>query len=152
MNTKKIKYIVEPKDMSYVAQDEIETIASGIYRRMPFVVKNMRGRHPCVYVNVRGTKLDGVEYDDIHLCVHGGVSFSETELEGENDGWWIGWDYAHAGDYSGIIDDSVRSAFLFSMFDDAPSSSDGRKWETDELVTSAVNAIDEILEGEDTDE
>jgi hypothetical protein len=43
-------------------------------------------------------------YDDIPLDVHGGLTFShrtngEEWPQGFDAGAWIGWDYAHCGDY-----------------------------------------------------
>lgn len=38
-----------------------------------------------------------VEYDDVDVDVHGGLTFSGTQ-DGEGDVWWLGFDCAHAGD------------------------------------------------------
>ena len=79
-----------------------------------------RGGWPCSYIkmpediyqnHVESTNWDG-NYDDIDVWVHGGVTFGEycrlkiydhyNHFEVDErvpEGYWLGWDYAHAGDY-----------------------------------------------------
>ena len=79
-----------------------------------------RGGWPCSYIkmpediyqnHVESTNWDG-NYEDIDVCVHGGVTFGEycklkVRLDDDQfdcnermpEGYWLGWDYAHAGDY-----------------------------------------------------
>lgn len=83
-----------------------------------------RGGWPCSYIKmpadiyqnyVESANWDG-NYDDIDVWVHGGVTFGmycKLMLRSEDDfdkfefeidkrmpeGYWLGWDYAHAGDY-----------------------------------------------------
>ena len=61
-------------------------------------------RGPCsinAYIGIKeGHPLYGVNYSDITLDCHGGLTFS---MMGDDkyypEGyWWIGWDYAHLGD------------------------------------------------------
>jgi hypothetical protein len=52
--------------------------------------------------------LFGVHYFDLNLEVHGGCTFSEDSLPNEDDapdGWWIGFDTGHAGDFIPAIPD-----------------------------------------------
>lgn len=45
-------------------------------------------------------------YEDVHVDVHGGLTFGEKVTKKNKnqfaapfeEGWWIGWDYAHLGD------------------------------------------------------
>jgi hypothetical protein len=45
--------------------------------------------------------LFGRHYFDLNLEVHGGCTYSDNSLppSEEPDGWWIGFDTGHAGDY-----------------------------------------------------
>ena len=82
-----------------------------------------RGGWPCSYIkmpediyqnNIESTNGCGFYYDDIDVDVHGWVTFGgycKLRLRSEYDvnkfdidermpeGYWLGWDYAHAGDY-----------------------------------------------------
>lgn len=64
-----------------------------------YVVMSIGGRHPTVYIQFPGIKeIDS--YDNVMSPpVHGGFTFlGELKLL-PNDGIWLGWDYAHCGDY-----------------------------------------------------
>ena len=65
------------------------------------------GGWPCAYVGIKvGHPLFAMNYDEIYekgieLDVHGGITYTDTEVIGLSlQRWWIGWDYAHSGDYS----------------------------------------------------
>ena len=65
------------------------------------------GSHPCAYVQVpEGHPFHGKHYDKININCHGGVTFSgnfrrhPSRFLIEREGYWIGWDYAHAGDFT----------------------------------------------------
>ena len=64
------------------------------------------GSHPTAYVKIPKTHpLYAADYND-SLCrnidVHGGLTFGELGDYGGlfTHGYWIGWDYAHAYDYT----------------------------------------------------
>ena len=44
----------------------------------------------------------GKHYDDVSADVHGGLTFSEADVpcdaEGEDNGWWLGFDCGRVGD------------------------------------------------------
>ena len=53
------------------------------------------------YVKIIPSHKDhGKGYDDIDVSVHGGLTFSETILSGDEwpEGHWVGFDTAHSGD------------------------------------------------------
>ena len=51
--------------------------------------------HRCGYVKVpKDHPYYGLDYDDMHIDVHGGVTYAEHY----KDGFWIGFDCAHLGD------------------------------------------------------
>lgn len=107
------------------------------------------GSHPCAYIAI--PKMHPimrfyVDYDEIDLPVHGGITYSGNDLwytrrnhlhgegmwvksewqflEGEirNHFFWIGWDYAHSGDVS-----------WYPTLDSPLSSSDRKIWKLKEI-------------------
>lgn len=93
------------------------------------------GTHPCAYVEIpRNHPLYSVFYDDCDIDCHGGLTYSESR---SGDDWWIGWDYAHAGD-----------AWLY-----ANTWTIGKIWTVEEIrwhceyVISQLVKMDEKLEG-----
>lgn len=70
------------------------------------VVKNILGSHPCGYITFKGIE-EVQSCDDLWLKnaeVHGGFTFlgvlQNPDTNEEFNGTWIGWDYAHLGDYT----------------------------------------------------
>ena len=66
--------------------------------KRPFV----RG-HLCGYVGLpEGHKAFGKLYVEIEAVVHGGLTYTEFELDGYKGPrlWWIGFDCHHCGDFS----------------------------------------------------
>jgi len=66
------------------------------------VMKNELG-YRCGYVRVPlGHPWHGKGYDEIDCEVHGGLTFATDDAPcgkaGPNDGWWLGFDAAHAYD------------------------------------------------------
>lgn len=65
------------------------------------VVLQQEHGHRCGYVRVPPThKLYGIDYNDLHFDVHGGLTFGDKEPCEHEDGvgWWFGFDCAHFGD------------------------------------------------------
>jgi len=57
----------------------------------------------CGYVKIPlGHPWYKKDYNDIEVDVHGGLTFTESDVlcekSGPDDGWWIGFDCAHADD------------------------------------------------------
>jgi len=123
------------KPMIYTAErKQPEQIAAGTYKGLDYYVLSL-GTHPCGYVNVVGTKLYGKDYDDIDIECHGGLTYANKSLRTVNDtGWFIGFDYAHYGDYMGY--DSLYSFDL---------TSDDKRWTTEEIVEECKNVIEQII-------
>jgi hypothetical protein len=71
---------------------------AGLMARVYFVNES----HHCGYVKVNGdSKLCGVDYDDpkvYDIEVHGGLTFSNTFYDENDEDWWFGYDCAHFGD------------------------------------------------------
>ena len=82
------------KEMIYSAQklNPPEMLADGEYKGFHFYVLNF-GTHPCAYVDVTETDLNGKEYTDIDISCHGGLTYSMEYLNTiEKTGWVIGWE------------------------------------------------------------
>lgn len=55
----------------------------------------------CAYVGVPNDHpLAGMNYDDMPVECHGGLTFAGNMKELPAERYWYGWDYAHAGDLS----------------------------------------------------
>ena len=86
------------KEMIYKNKGERELLEKGIYKNHEYYVLSL-GTHPCGYVKLNGENgciAEGV-------CCHGGITYHENYLEiSQNEtikGDFIGWDYAHYGDF-----------------------------------------------------
>lgn len=100
-----------------------DIIGEGKIDGYAYKIKNIKGSHPTAYVKL---PLDHVFfdkfYDDIPVYVHGGLTYSEKE----EDGYWIGWDYAHCGDYT--------SDYVFG----------DKQWTTDEILDHVEDVIKQL--------
>ena len=69
------------------------------YRGYEYMIVLQSIGHRCAYINVINTQLQYIDYMSLDcINVHGGLTFSSVIAYGTQDGWWIGWDYAHYGD------------------------------------------------------
>lgn len=104
------------------------------------------GTHPCAYVGVKANHpLFGIDYDEMYekeidISVHGGVTYTSSEVVGITlDRWWIGWDYAHSGD----LCDYSKSISLNIYKDD-------KKWTLEEIKEDVKDVITQLeKEGSD---
>lgn len=93
------------KEMIYTNNRHFpEQLASGTFLGYNYYVLSL-GTHPCAYVEIpKNNKFFGKDYDDIHIACHGGLTYAGHQLAtADHEGWFIGWDYAHYGDYSGCL-------------------------------------------------
>lgn len=119
-------------DMIYKSKREEQLLAEGIYKCIPYCVISY-GTHPCAYIDLGRTRFDGADYwNDIYLPinVHGGFTYCETEVFNYKNGWFLGWDYLHSGDYNGL------ESFLIQE--------GARKWTTEEIVAECKSVIDQL--------
>lgn len=128
---------MEIKPMIYQEDRKIELLYKLNYKDYNFFILNL-GTHPTAYIEIpKGHKLYGIDYGEIDLNVHGGLTYSDNELMGvESSNWFIGWDYAHYGDYLGY-----EAKFELHI--------EGKKWTTLEIIKDCENAIDQIIEIEE---
>lgn len=153
MKLKEIKEMmpkIEYKQMVYQAERKFEILCEGKYMGYQFYILNL-GTHPTAYIEIPKTsKLFGKGYDEIYdmgidIDVHGGLTYSNAELRNiKENSWFIGWDYAHAGDYDGY---SMNYPKLFEL------SICEKKWTTEEIFEDVVNCIEQMIGMEEiTDE
>ena len=106
---------------------EIITLDSGIFKGIPYLILNF-GIHPCAYIGVpSGSMLTGMNIRNIPLRCHGGLTFGDYGDGIRPEGvYWLGWDYGHAGDYSGYL---------------AHICPNERKWSTEEILEEVKSVI-----------
>lgn len=110
-----------------------ERIAEGIYKGFHYYVLNL-GTHPCAYIDVTDTNLNGIHYSNIDIECHGGLTYSDDNLATVNKiGWFIGWDYAHYYDFAGYY--LEHNNYIFD---------ECKKWTTEEIVHECKEVIDQL--------
>ena len=117
------------KEMHYTCDEICENLATGTYKGHEYVVRNY-GSHPCCYVSIP----EGQAINENSIVCHGGITYNGESLPDEEhvDGlWWIGWDYAHCGDY------------IFTGRDPKPHE---KCWCSAELERDCLKVIDQLEE------
>lgn len=100
------------------------------------------GSHRCGYVSVPKTHIAyGIYYDDVHVNVHGGLTFSDYAkhnkyLKGK-DTYWFGFDCAHAGD-------QYRTPNLLRTFTEG-STGTGHWWTLEEVVEETNKLAEQLV-------
>ncbi|MCM1506992.1 MAG: hypothetical protein NC177_07640 [Ruminococcus flavefaciens] len=116
------------KEMVYKNKWETELLDSGVYDGYEYAIVS-RGTHPCAYVKLpHGHKYYGVDYADIPVECHWGLTYSDNRLDvlPLRSGWWIGWDYAHGYDHMEFFN--------------------GKKWTTAEILDEVKDVIRQVKE------
>jgi hypothetical protein len=108
-----------------------EVLYSEEYKGYKFYILNL-GTHPCAYVKIpMGDKFYNVEYDDVDIDCHCGLTYSNKSLRSvDESGWFIGWDYAHYGDYTGSLGWVPED----------------KKWTTLEIYNECKNVVEQLIE------
>lgn len=145
---KDITYIIEPKPMVYRTPQRYERghtiICEGNYKGYHFIVTNCGYTHPCAYVEVpKDHPYYGVGYSNLYdVDAHGSLTYAgnlshvlpEEKCRGKH---WLGWDYAHAGDYYACCDED--SDYMKGL----------KKWTTEEIVEECQNVIDQLIKAKE---
>lgn len=127
------------KDMQYDVKRKDQTLFEGEYKGYHFIIKNL-GTHPTAYVEIPRThKYFNKHYDDIDICVHGGLTFASSQFENKKNSWFIGWDYAHCGDYYGY-DKTFQKKFSELI------NKNDKKWTTLEMFEDVKSVINQLME------
>ena len=101
-------------------------IGSGKIDGYEYQIRNTYNTHPTAYIKLNENHpLYNKHYNDIDIDVHGGLTYSEMG----DDGYWIGWDYAHCDDYMRFIG--------------------GKKWATDEILEHCKDVVRQLKEFEE---
>ena len=124
--------------MIYGNEWKREVLMHETYKGFEFYILNL-GYHPTAYVNVISLpQHKEKDYEEI-IYVHGGITFENDKLEIEENkvvkGYFIGWDYAHYDDYSGLN-------MLFSF--------EGKQWTTEEIFEDVKDVINQIIAMEES--
>lgn len=134
------------KEMIYSTERKIEVLDTGYCLGLLYYILNL-GTHPVAYIKIpKGHKLYNKDYDDIYkeidLDVHGGLTYSNNYLciseKQKVEGWFIGWDYAHYGDYAGY-EEMMPKQFR----------TNGKKWTTKEIFAEVKEACYQIQKMQD---
>ena len=108
-----------------------------------------QGSHPCGYVELPKKNLcfGKTNNECVDINCHGGISYSYADLhfmDNNNEykllenSWFLGWDYAHWGDFMYLSDDDVM--FMYDGIDE--------KYSTWEVVQECRNVINQLIKME----
>lgn len=130
-------------EMDYtVHRQEIVALARGKYEGYPFIVLSL-GTHPTAYVCLpKGHPYFGKDYDFPDIDVHGGFTYANNEVAKSTikDRWWLGWDYAHVGDYMGYYSPGGP----LDEFYEKHGHDKDKRWTRDEIVEHAKDVIRQL--------
>ena len=120
---------MDKKEMVYEYTGKYEILFSGNYEGYNFYIISIGGNHPCAYVEIK-EHVDYSELEDIIEC-HWGLTFSGSlnHILSNDNRWFIGWNYAHWGDYTTLCHDRLD-----------------KKWTTDEIYEEVKNVIKQLKE------
>lgn len=124
------------KEMEYIGfkKNYREILDQGNFYGFNYYIMNL-GTHPCCYVKIsKNHAFFKKGYDDIDIDCHGGLTYASNYLMGVDtdaldENWYIGWDYAHFGDY---------------MYFKKNMKLDGHKWTIDELREDAEEVCKQL--------
>lgn len=122
---------MDKKEMVYEYTGKHEILFSGNYEGYNFYIISIGGNHPCAYVEIK-EHMDYHDLEDEIEC-HWGLTYSGSlnHILGNDNRWFIGWDYAHIGDYT-----------YWSLFNDE----DSKRWTTDEIYEEVKRVIKQLKE------
>lgn len=119
------------KEMQYKAERINEVLDNGTINGFNYIIMSY-GYHPCAYVELP----EGHSWlDDNNIEVHGGITFSDIRDFGFGMHYYIGWDYAHWDDYSGM-DMMMPNEYKMG----------GKKWTTEEILEDVKYVIEQLKE------
>lgn len=130
------------KKMIYQVERKIEVLDTGTCFGFFYWILNL-GTHPTAYIKIpRNNKYFRKDYEEVDIDVHGGLTYSSDHLyiseTQQLEGWFIGWDYSHCGDYAGYeekLPEELRVG--------------GKKWTTEEIREEVYKACKQLLKESD---
>lgn len=123
------------KELIYYNQmrtaDKAEVLHSGTFMGYKFAILN-RGTHPVAYVENKNGFAE-CENADEAASVHGGVTYLGGAYWDKYDSsTYIGWDYAHLGDWFGMYDTDFNTDL------------GNHKWATEEIFEEVKGVIRQL--------
>lgn len=125
------------KEMIYRVDGKRELLDSGKIFGFEYFIMSL-GMYPTAYIKIpEKHPFYKKDYEDIYyecdIDVNGGLTYSEDYLiiskTKKIEGWFIGWDYGHYGDYCAF-------GGLFDI--------DGKKWTTEEIRQEVFTACEQL--------
>lgn len=96
------------------------------------------GTHPCAYIALPKAHKYYNQYKKLYMNsvikVHGNITYARGELQVEKakqKNHWLGWDYAHYGDYVGSISNII-------------SADINKKWTTAEILKEVQFVVKQL--------
>jgi hypothetical protein len=134
----KYMHTIELKPMIYKNERTREILAHDVIDDTEFYIISL-GTHPCAYVHVPSTNPITKAFFSLidlsgYIYCHGGVTWFDYYLPDNKrytDGKWLGWDYAHAGDYYG-----------YKCYE--WNDTDSKKWTTEEILEEVKDVIAQV--------
>lgn len=109
--------------------DKSEIIFETSWKSFPIIIKSICGMFPTAYVNVKRKDLFDIQYDHVqHLPFE--VTYQESvltestkfnhqtgkyEADETREGYWIGWDYGHFGQYNALMPGMGGTKYSINM-------------------------------------
>lgn len=122
---------MEMKEMVYQKNRKIEILFEGEYKGYKFAILNL-GAYPTAYVENKNGFEEFDQANQLEYCPHGGWSFFAKPYWKENDDTiYLGWDYAHCGDFAG-----------YNLDNPDPYWQNEKKWTTEEIYQEVKRTID----------
>lgn len=119
------------KEMIYQKESKREIIGKGEISGRKWFILDL-GTHPTAYVELKQEELEkSKNYDDYQLDVHCGFTFLGN-LYCDEKTTYIGWDYAHCYDFSGIYLDGLYSDYFMR---------ENKQWTTKEIFEEVKSVI-----------
>ncbi len=111
---------------------------TGMFDNYSYVIRSIGGNYPCAYVGQKDlfSKYDADVLEDL-IKVHGGLTFKSCDWYLDDLGSsldWIGWDYAHMGDYCVWMDAD----------DGFDASTTHHKYTYDEILEDIKSVIEQL--------
>ena len=125
------------KEMKYQSDRKIELLDTGKCCGYTYYILNL-GTHPTAYIDIpKSHKYYEKGYNDIDLPVRYGLTYARSHLYIAKDkkinGWFLGWDYGHYGDYGGY-EELLPLEFRAG----------GKRWTTAEIQQEVFEACKEL--------
>ena len=123
------------EEMKYSKDRDVRCLYEEFFGGWKIVILNL-GTHPTAYIGMDDKENFFYQKSYDYLAgeyrlqgndVNGGFTYSAFGVQDfYKNFWFLGWDYAHAGDYLGFMDNS------------------GHKWTTEEILQQAREQIREL--------